>query len=113
MEVRYDSVVEMLNGIWLDEQFVKSVKDEIYRRSIRKEQKSSIELCLEIRLKLIESAHELIRELGGRSFNGSHRNEQAYDSALAFLQMQYELEKTVVHINTNERAPTTRPAQAE
>jgi hypothetical protein len=69
-------------------------------------------MIVEIRLRLIESAHELIRELGGRSFNVSDRDEQAYDSALAFLQMQYEPEKTV-HINTNERAPTTRPAQAE
>jgi hypothetical protein len=59
---------------------------------------SPMELGVEIRLKLIESAHELIRELGGRSFNVSDRDEQAYESALAFLQMQYELEKPVVVI---------------
>ncbi len=59
---------------------------------------SPVELAVEVRLKLIESAHELIRELGGRSFNVSDRDEQAYESALAFLQMQYELEKPVVVI---------------
>jgi len=59
---------------------------------------SPVELAVEVRLKLIESAHVLIRELGGRSFNVSDRDEQAYESALAFLQMQYELEKPVVVI---------------
>ena len=53
---------------------------------------------IDLRLKLIDSAHELIRELGQRTFNVTDRDEQAYDSALEFLQMQYELEKPVVVI---------------
>ena len=84
-----------------------------------------IEIKQSERIALIDSAVELVKIFANREptlspppeygseLRLSEEESVAYCSALAFLQMQYELERPVVHIKTSEQAPITRPAQAE
>lgn len=78
-----------------------------------------IEIKMDERVLLVDSAVRLVKIFSGRpsTINGEPSLMQCelefYHSALAFLQMQYELEKPCVHIKTDGRAPITRPAQAE
>lgn len=77
-----------------------------------------IEIRQLARIALIDSAVELVKIFSNRkpTISGDtifDIEQPAYESALEFLQMQYELERPCVHIKTDERAPTTRPAQAE
>ena len=71
-----------------------------------------IEIRQSERIALIDSATKLVASFVNRP-PAITSELRAYEAALAFLQMQYELEKPCLYVKTDDRAPITRPAQAE